>query len=228
VSRPRQAVADRDHTFLFADLAGFTALTEAHGDEEAANLAGSYFEQVAELLPDHGGEQIKTIGDALMVRTGDAAEAIRLALRIVHELGTQHGFPNVRVGIHTGPAVERGGDWFGATVNTAARVSGLASGGEVLLSDATREAAGEIEGVNLREWGRQELKNVKAPVLIYAALRPGERSDEGLDLDPVCRMAVEPGRSAGRLVYEGTEYRFCSLECASRFAAAPEGYVRER
>jgi hypothetical protein len=101
------------HTFLFADLAGFTAMTEAHGDEEAADLAGEFCRAVRALLADHRAEEVKTIGDAMMIRAEDPSQAVELGLRIVEEVGAQHGFPAVRVGINTGPAVERDGDWFG-------------------------------------------------------------------------------------------------------------------
>src|SRR4029453_7243481 len=121
-------------TFLFADLSGFPALTEAHGDEQAADLIGGFCVAVRQLLAAHQAQEVKTIGDALMLRTGDAAAAIRLGLRIVHDVGAQHGFPLVPVGMPTGPALERGGDWFGATVTLAARLSAAASGGETLLT----------------------------------------------------------------------------------------------
>ena len=58
-------------TFLFADLAGFTALTEAHGDEQAADLVARFCEAVSEELPSFGADHIKTIGDALMLRVPD-------------------------------------------------------------------------------------------------------------------------------------------------------------
>ena len=116
-------------TFIFADLAGFTALTEAHGDELAADLVGEFCAQARPLIDQHEGEWIKAIGDALMIRVPDAAEAVRLALRLTHDVGGRHGFPGVRVGLHTGPAVQRGRDWFGATVNLAARVSNVAVAG---------------------------------------------------------------------------------------------------
>ena len=137
-------------TFLFADLSGFTALTEAHGDEQAADLVGGFCGAVRQLLADHQAQEVKAIGDAVMLRSADAAAAIRLGLCIVHDVGAQHGFPLVRVGMHTGPAVEREGDWFGTTVNLAARVSAAASGGEALLTAATRTAAGRIDRVELR------------------------------------------------------------------------------
>jgi adenylate cyclase len=215
-----------EQTFIFADLAGFTAMTEAHGDEEAADLVAEFCRAVRALLAEHDAQEVKTIGDAVMLRAGDPALAIELGLRIAEDVGAQHGFPAVRVGLHTGSAVERGGDWFGAAVNLAARVSGAASGGEVLLSDATRQAAGELGAVDLRERGRQELKNIGEPVLLFAALRAGERDDRGLPIDPVCRMAVDPDRSAGTLRSGNTEFHFCSLACAEAFAAAPERYTR--
>ena len=212
-------------TFLFADLSGFTALTEAHGDEQAADLVGGFCVAVRQLLVEHQAYEVKSIGDALMLRTGDAAAAIRLGLCIVHDVGAQHGFPLVRVGMHTGPAVERAGDWFGATVNMAARVSAAASGGDALLTAATRLAAGDVEGVELRERGRWAFRNVAEPVQVYAAVRQGARSSAGLPIDPVCRMAVDPRHSAGRLTYHGVEYCFCSLRCAGAFAQHPATYT---
>jgi class 3 adenylate cyclase len=91
-------------TFLFADLSGFTALTEAHGDEQAADLVGGFCGAVRQLLAAHQAQEVKTIGDALMLRTGDAAAAIRLGLGIVHDVGAQHGFPLVRVGMPHRPS----------------------------------------------------------------------------------------------------------------------------
>jgi adenylate cyclase len=212
-------------TFLFADLSGFTALTEVHGDEQAADLAGGFCAAVRRLLADHQAHEVKTIGDALMLRAGDAAAAIQLGLRIVHDVGAQHGFPLVRVGMHTGSAVERDGDWFGATVNLAARVSAAAAGGEALLTATTRAAAGQVDGVELRERGRWAFRNVGAPVQVYAAVRQGARSSSGLPIDPVCRMAVDPWHSAGRLTHQGVEYCFCSLGCAGAFAQHPSSYT---
>jgi adenylate cyclase len=212
-------------TFLFADLSGFTALTEAHGDEQAADFVGGFCGAVRRLLADHQAQEVKTIGDALMLRTGDAAAAIRLGLCIVQDVGAQHGFPLVRVGMHTGSAVEREGDWFGATVNLAARVSTAAAGGEVLLTAATRAACGDVEGVELRERGRWAFRNVGEPVPVYAAVRQGAPSSAGLPIDPVCRMAVDPWHGAGRLTHQGVEYCFCSLGCAGAFAQHPSRYT---
>lgn len=213
-----------DQTFLFADLSGFTALTEAHGDQQAAELAGDFCATVRGLLPAHGAEEVKTIGDAVMVRVPEAGEAIELGVETVHAVRRKPGFPVVHVGMHTGPAVRRGADWFGASVNIAARVAGAAAGDEVLLTGATRSAGGEIEGVELEPRGKEVFRNVTEPVQLYRALRFGAQRG-GLAIDPVCRMTVAPEHCAGHLAHAGREYCFCSLRCVAAFVAEPERYL---
>ena len=211
---------------MFADIAGFTALTEAHGDEEAAALVAGFEDAVRAELSASGGKQVKTIGDALMLTVPDPGAAIVLGLRITHELMLGHGAPAVRVGLHHGPAVERGGDYFGAAVNLAARVSGEASGGEVLVTGGTAALAPELPGVLYEPRGRRTLRNVREPVELFAAVRTGDANQSSLPHDPVCRMAVDPDRAAGRLVYHDTTYFFCTLACAAQFARDPESFAR--
>ena len=211
-------------TFVFADIAGFTALTDAHGDEQAATLVADFCDAVRAELPADAAH-VKTIGDALMLRIPDPGEAILLGLNITHGLMRGHEAPAVRVGLHHGTAVERDGDYFGASVNLAARVSGLASGGDVLLTGQTAALAPELAGVFYESRGREVLRNVREPVEIFAAVRQSESTQGQLPLDPVCRMAVDPDRAAGRLIHEGTAYFFCTLACAGEFAREPERFV---
>jgi adenylate cyclase len=218
-------MTDGAATFVFADIAGFTALTEAHGDEEAVKLVEELSEGVEAELPAIQGEYVKTIGDALMLRIPAPGDAVLLALRIANDLLSAHGAPTVRVGLHHGPAVERKGDYFGASVNLAARVSALASGGEVLLTGQTAALAPDLEGVLYESRGRQTLRNVAEPLEIFAALRVGEAAEGRLPVDPVCRMAVDPDRAAGRLLHNGSTYFFCSLSCAGEFARQPERFT---
>jgi class 3 adenylate cyclase len=215
---------DSSATFAFADIAGFTALTEAHGDDEALAFVDAFTDAVNTELPAIGGQLVKTIGDALMLRIPDPADAILLGLAIADEMMRDHGVPAVRVGLHHGPAVERNGDYFGAAVNLAARVSALASGGEVLVSGPTAALVPNLPGVFYESHGRQQLRNVAEPVEIFAAVRVGETGTGRLAIDPVCRMAVDPDRSAGRLTYEDAVYFFCSLTCAGEFARQPDRF----
>lgn len=103
-----------EQMFLSADLSGFTALTEVQGNEPAADLAGAFFEDARVRVAAHGAREVKTVGDAMMIRCTSVASAIGSALAPVRELGAGHGLPSVRVGMHTGPAVDRDGDWYGA------------------------------------------------------------------------------------------------------------------
>lgn len=169
---------------------------------------------------------MKTIGDALMLAVADAKAAVRLGLRLTYEIGDRHGMPSVRVGMHTGEAVERDGDFYGSAVNVAARISALAGGGQVLLSEATAANSGTIADVELHALGPRTFKNVSAPIQVYEAIwRSNRLNGDTLPIDPVCRMAVDPAREAGRLSHLGVEYHFCSLECAASFAAEPGRYA---
>jgi adenylate cyclase len=221
----RAAADAASATFLFADIAGYTALTEAHGDEQAADLVAEFFEAVSEELPTWGGTHVKTIGDALMLRIPDPGQAVLLGVRITHELLRGHGAPAVRVGLHHGTAIERDGDYFGATVNLAARVAAVAIGGEVLLTAYTAALAPALEGIFYQPRGRQTLRNIREPVELFAAIPPGLPVQGKLPIDPVCQMAVDPEHAAGRLIFEETAYFFCTLTCAADFAQHPERFI---
>jgi adenylate cyclase len=214
---------DRLQTFLFADLAGFTALTEAHGDDEAIQIVLEFVARVRRMLPDYGAEEVKTIGDELMIRADDPLEAVRLGRRIVDELAF-HGSPPVRVGVHTGNAIRRDGDWFGSTVNIASRVVDAARPGEVLITAATRQQLDGRDGLELRDRGQRHFKNLVQPVSVFGAVAKGAAESE-LEIDPVCRMAVDPARAASVRRRRGIPYFFCSEECRRAFDADPLGHI---
>jgi adenylate cyclase len=147
------------HTFLFADLCNYTEYTWRYGDDQSAELAVSFHKLVMDLADDESCEFIKAIGDAVMVRASDCEQAIRLAHRI-HAATAQLGHPPVRIGIDTGPAVPRNGDWYGTTVNRAARVAEAADPGELLLTDRARASALESAEVEIIDRGSQPLKGL--------------------------------------------------------------------
>ena len=149
------------HTFLFADLVGFTRFTVKHGDDRAAELAVFFQERVCALAASLGCHVIKTIGDAVMVRSDDSHAALELGRGIL-DLAEHERFPLVRVGIDTGPAVERNSDWFGSTVNTAARVTSAANAGELLVTERTRDACAGASELELRERGAHHLERLSA------------------------------------------------------------------
>jgi adenylate cyclase len=216
---------DAEATFLFADIAGFTALTEAHGDEQAVQLVEEFASAVQAELPRVDGEYVKAVGDALMLRVPDPGDAVRLGLWITRSAMGGHQAPSVRVGGNHGSAVERGGDYFGATINVAARVSALAGGGELLVTGHTAALAPDLDGVLYESRGRQVLRNVAEPVEIFAVVRVDENADH-LAIDPVCQMAVDPEHAVGHLRVDEKAHYFCSLTCAAAFAQHPERYAQ--
>ena len=131
--------AMRHHAFLFADLCGYTEYTCRHGDLLAGELAVTFHKRARELAYHQRCEVIKSIGDAVMVRADDPHDALRLAQRVI-ALNRSESYPQIRVGVDVGPAIEHAGDWYGSTVNTAARVTEAALPGEVVLTERARVA----------------------------------------------------------------------------------------
>jgi class 3 adenylate cyclase/YHS domain-containing protein len=217
--------ASGEHTFVFADLAGFSALTEAHGDEHAADMAIEFCRELNRLLPEDA-EDVKMLGDACLLRVGDAAEAVHLGVQVVGALASRHGFLNVRVGMHSGPAIRRGDDWFGATLNIAARVAELAVAGDVLLTEATHTAARTPVGVLFEDLGAHDLRHIGDPARLYRARAVAAPEQHGnWVLDPVCHMRLDADQSMTALTEADIEYFFCSSACAEHFSRSPQRYL---
>jgi adenylate cyclase len=154
-------------TFLFADLAGYTALTEERGDEAAATLAREFRRSMCALSREYGATQVKSMGDGVMIWAPDPADAVALAARAVEAVGTRPDLLPVRVGVHTGPAVMRGCDWYGSAVNVAARLAAQAEPNEALVSAAIRDAAGIRLVAAIHERRDVSLRGVRATVAAW-------------------------------------------------------------
>ena len=168
VTPSRQMRISDEHTFLFADLVGYTSFTERVGDDHAADVAIAFQNAAEHLAERYGCDVIKNLGDAVMVHGADAGCVVALALRLRRELAEEGWCPPLRMGVHTGAAVARDGDWYGATVNVAARLADAAGAGEILLSLTTRERIARA-GVRIADRGARTFKNVTAPLTVFAA-----------------------------------------------------------
>jgi class 3 adenylate cyclase len=143
VERPdldRLAAGDGSVAILFSDIEGSTALNDELGDKQWLKVLGRHDAVVRRCVEAHDGHVIKTQGDGFMVAFGPAENAVDCAVAIQRAFapGRQRRGPQIRIriGIHRGEAVRRDGDLFGRNVAYAARVAGLAEGGEILVSDA--------------------------------------------------------------------------------------------
>jgi len=145
----------------FADLAGYTRMTEEQGDAEAVGAVERFVEAVAETLPDDA-RIIKTIGDEVMIVGADAAALTDWAIgfQALHE---QRPLP--RIGIHSGVTLYRDGDYYGREVNLAARVAARAAGGEVLVTRPVVDAAGGH--LEFQRIGEVRLKGFAEPTELF-------------------------------------------------------------
>jgi adenylate cyclase len=156
----------------FADLAGYTRLTEEHGDEEAVRAVERFVEAVEHSLPIDA-RVIKTLGDEVMIVGSDPVALTQWAVGFQNEVdGEAH--PEPRIGIHCGEALYREGDYYGRDVNQAARVVARAAGGEVLVTRPLVDAASGAEGLDFELIGEIGLKGFSEPIELFHALAPEE------------------------------------------------------
>jgi adenylate cyclase len=158
----------------FADLAGYTRLTEERGDEEAVATVERFVETVSRTLPADA-RVIKTLGDEVMIVAADPVAltdwAVRLARRPRRGRRDSTPEPPPRIGIHHGDALYRDGDYYGREVNQAARVVARASGGEVLVTRAVVDAATGVDGLIFERIGEVGLKGFSQPTELFQAAR---------------------------------------------------------
>jgi predicted ATPase/class 3 adenylate cyclase len=163
-------------TFLFTDIEGSTPLWDSFPDAMGAALA-RHDEIVRSAIDANGGHVFSTAGDGFGAVFSRAANAIAAGLAVQRELSAEEwvGGPvlRVRMGMHTGEAEERDGDFFGPAVNRAARIMGAANGGQVLVSDLTSGLVEHLTDVKLVDLGAIELKGVIEPVHVYGVAGDG-------------------------------------------------------
>lgn len=208
-----------DSTFAFVDLSGFSALTQMCGDDQAANLADRLVVAAREALQP-GVTVVKTMGDAVMLRAGEAEQMVATVLRLADRAADEDGFLALRAGIHHGRAVHRDDDYFGHDVNVAARVTALAGAGQALVTEQVRQVCAQL-GIVADPLGARKFRNIETPVEVYAVPLAAARNPT----DPVCRVSVNPGNAATYLRHADRDWWFCSPDCARRFAAAPAQYT---
>ncbi|OPX05782.1 adenylate/guanylate cyclase domain-containing protein [Mycobacterium sp. AT1] len=159
-------------TIAFADLVGFTQLGEAVPPEDLEKLAHRLAD-VAREVAEPPVRYVKSIGDEVMLVSSDPVAMLDAVLDLLDATEADEDFPRLRVGLATGMAVSRAGDWFGSSVNLASRVTGASRPGAVLVSESTREAIGEADQFDWSFAGARRLKNIKDEVKLFRARRAG-------------------------------------------------------
>ncbi|MFS0899348.1 adenylate/guanylate cyclase domain-containing protein [Mycolicibacterium litorale] len=161
----------REVSIMFADLVGFTRLGEALPPEKLEQLARRLGDLARELAVAPV-RFVKTIGDAVMLVSTEPAALLDAGLALLDAAQDDVDFPRLRVGLASGEAVSRAGDWFGSPVNLASRVTGAARPGTVLVSESVRHAIGDDERFSWSFAGARHLKGIKGEVKLFRARRP--------------------------------------------------------
>src|SRR5258706_5784165 len=192
-------------TFCFVDIAGYTALTDTHGELAAADLVDDFAELIRTSVGPLGHLQ-SLIGDCAFLVFSDPLVAIDALSALYRLVADRQNFPIVRAGLHHGSALYRGNRHFGSAVNIAARAAAQAAGGQILCTKQIADVvvlakhadiAGEHQSAGL-------LKNLPQPIDLYELVLSG--SSRQYAIDPVCKMQVDKRRAAGDLRFNDKAY----------------------
>lgn len=220
--RPRLRQVAR--TFVFVDIAGFTALTEAHGDHEAVATIDRLAD-VGRRSLSRSDELIKMVGDCMMIACTGPSDAVVALLQLFGSAAAQPGLPMLRAGPHHGTAISRHNDYLGASINLAARVCATARPGQILVTSPVATAARRLPmDLRIEPLGPRRLRNIARAIPLFE-LAASEALDEGEGTDPVCRMRVTGDRKVRTVEHLGHVYPFCSERCADAFAVDPAVYL---
>jgi predicted ATPase len=159
-------------TFLFTDIEGSTRLWEDDADAMREAL-GRHDEILRDVIGAGGGFVFATGGDGFAVAFARAGDAVAAAKTAQIALKAE-GLPPVRIGVHTGEAQERDGDYFGPALNRASRLMAIAHGGQVLVSQATAQLTGDVE---LRDLGEHRLRDLLQPERVFQLVVAGTGDD---------------------------------------------------
>jgi adenylate cyclase len=164
---PRQP--RRPQAIAFLDLTGYTRLAEEHGDHAAATVAANLASAVQETARTHGGRPVKWLGDGVMFHFNDPGKAVLSCIELVEETERAVSVP-ARIGINAGAVIVQEGDYFGRTVNIAARIADHARPREVLVSEDAKRSAKSAH-VEFDLVGDVHLKGIAGPVRLHRATR---------------------------------------------------------
>jgi TolB-like protein/class 3 adenylate cyclase/Tfp pilus assembly protein PilF len=180
---------------MFTDMVGYSALSQ-RDEKLAQELLEEHRRLLREIFPRFNGSEIKTIGDAFLVEFGSALEAAQCAIEIQRTLAKRDADApadrqiQVRIGVHIGDVVHRGGDVYGDGVNIASRIESLAAAGGICISmDVERQIRNALEA-RFEKLAPTELKNISVPMDLFRIVLPWER-DTRLTAEPQKRDVVQ-------------------------------------
>ena len=159
-------------TLFFSDIRGFTEYTDEHGDAAAFRMLQYHNTMVQEQIALYGGHIVKTLGDSYMVSFNAARNAMACGIGVQKSLAqyndnVEGAKIHIGIGINMGEPIRDADDFFGGSVNLAARICAAAGPGEILVSEGVRHVVGKMEGTEYVDRGTFELKGFHEPQHLY-------------------------------------------------------------
>jgi adenylate cyclase len=181
-------------TVGFADLVGFTAMSQQLDQRELATMVDRFETLAYDTIVELGGRIVKMIGDEVMFVTDEPASGARIALRLAEAYADDETLPDVRVGLAMGPVLAREGDYFGPTVNLASRIVNIAYAGSAVVSDEIHAALEGNEDLGWKALRPRRLKGIGWTPL-WVLTRPDQGGDpHGLPAEVARRMRARRAR----------------------------------
>jgi len=154
-------------TVLFTDIVGHTEMMSRLGDERGREVLRGHERITRDVLKQHGGTEVKTMGDGFMASFGSVTKAVECAVALQRAFAGREGEPlSVRIGLNAGEPIEEEGDLFGATVILASRIAAKAEGGEILVADTVRGLCSG-KGFLFADRGEFVAKGFEEPVRLF-------------------------------------------------------------
>lgn len=159
-------------TLLFTDIQGSTDLGANAGDQGARRILRAHDEIVRSRIAEHGGREIKSLGDGFMVAFTSARRALACAIDMQQALETARATSpddgvEIRIGLNAGEVIHEGDDLFGSAVGAAARITALAKGRQILVSEVVKALVGAVPDVRFKDLGPTELKGFEEPLRLF-------------------------------------------------------------
>lgn len=188
-------------TILFTDLVGSTELLERAGDESAQRIFQAHHKLLHDAVAAGGGQEVKWLGDGLMVAFPSAADAVRCAIAMQQAVGrpTIGERLEIRVGLNVGEALREETDYFGTPVVVARRLCDRAEAGQILCSSLVAGLLSGRQAFRFRDCGRLELKGIAEPVAACEVLYEVDRPAALLVHVPFVGRAAEVARLSQKL-----------------------------
>ena len=182
----------------FADMVGFTALSQQASEKELSDVVGRFEDLAYDIVAAGGGRVVKMIGDEVFFVAESAAAGAGIGLQLADTYSSDTRLPDIRVGLSVGPVLPRAGDYLGPAVNIASRLVNLARPGSVLISEQLAEQISTDEDFDLKRLRARNLKGIgRVPSFVLRRTESPARSSESTLSTSTSSRCSRTRRSSG-------------------------------